>query len=160
VQRTPLRTFPIFVLALTFQNGILDPTFGDGGKVGDRLRGRKRGAYALAVSLTAKISLVGGFVGRCHPACLGFALAARYSTNGSIDTTFGTNGKVTTSFGNKTAQQSAPLAVQTDNGSWLPETQVPLISNFALARFLTLVAASMLLSATEQSSYRFRQQQR
>ena len=82
-----------FALARYTSSGILDPSFGTGGTV---LTSGKDGvdelAFAAALQTDGKIVVV-GYSGSDTNS---FALA-RYTSDGSLDTTFGVGGKVTTS---------------------------------------------------------------
>ena len=84
-------------------NGALDSTFGAGGKVTTDLGGANL-AHSVAIQSDGKIVAAGDSAG-------GFALA-RYTINGSLDSTFGSGGKVTTPFGFTAAGRS--VAIQSD----------------------------------------------
>jgi uncharacterized delta-60 repeat protein len=115
------------------QTGILDPTFGIGGKVisdfftpGDR-------ANAVAIQPDGRILVAG----RCDDANFRsrFALA-RYNTNGSLDSSFGSSGKIVAIFSGLDDEARA-LALQ-PNGAIVVAglaTDANLNVNFALARF-------------------------
>jgi uncharacterized delta-60 repeat protein len=81
-------------LARYESNGMLDTSFGAGGKVTTDFGGSNDWMRSVAVLSDGKIVVAGqanitrGF---------GFALA-RYESNGTLDTSFGTAGKVTTDF--------------------------------------------------------------
>ena len=73
--------------------GDLDPTFGIGGKVSTPI-GSNSGAYAQSLETGGRIIAAGwGYDGANSGAAL-----AKYSTDGSLDTSFGTGGKVVTPF--------------------------------------------------------------
>ncbi len=91
--------------------GDLDPTFGSGGKVITDLGGPVDTPFSVAVQSDGRI-LVAGYSGTYFPDNFDFALV-RYTTNGSLDSTFGTGGKVTTDFGTIFAQANS-IAVQSD----------------------------------------------
>jgi uncharacterized delta-60 repeat protein len=79
-----------FALIRVLPNGTLDPSFGQGGKVVTPLQAHGGGdvVYALAlprVNGEQRILAVGGE---------GDFLAARYLSNGALDTSFGTGGKI------------------------------------------------------------------
>jgi uncharacterized delta-60 repeat protein len=75
-------------------NGSLDTTFGTGGKVTTDFGGNtSEAARAVSILSNGKILVAG----RGNPAGEDFALA-QYTTNGSLDITFGTGGKVITDF--------------------------------------------------------------
>jgi len=91
-----------FAVVRYYANGSIDTTFGTGGKTTTDFGTLNAWASALAVQQDGSIVLGGTYGGELHttsptPGAV-FALA-RYSSNGSLDTTFGTNGKVTTAFG-------------------------------------------------------------
>jgi uncharacterized delta-60 repeat protein len=94
-------TFPCpareFILLRYNQNGSLDPTFGDGGKVTTDFKIRDVG-NALDIGPDGKIVIAGFADADCSGSCPVFALA-RYNANGSLDTTFGVGGKITTPLG-------------------------------------------------------------
>ena len=79
-----------FALARLNSNGSLDTTFGTGGKVVTNLGGNDE-VFGVALQADGKI-VAAGMTGA------DFVLA-RYSTNGTLDGTFGTSGKVVTDFG-------------------------------------------------------------
>src|SRR5262249_5307737 len=80
-------------------SGPLDPTFGSGGIVTSQIS-TKGGSQTHAVALQAdgKILAAGSADGNNGSL---FALA-RYTTGGTLDSTFGSGGKVTTKFGKGT----------------------------------------------------------
>jgi uncharacterized delta-60 repeat protein len=69
--------------------GLLDPTFGTGGKVTTHFMGN-----GLALQSDGKIVVVGRTSALPSP-----FVVARYNPDGSLDTTFGTGGTVTTDVG-------------------------------------------------------------
>lgn len=80
-----------FGLARFNSNGSLDSTFGLGGKVETDFSGFSDFAYSVIVRPDGKI-----VVGGSSQTSRGFDFAlARYSSNGSLDPTFGSGGKVT-----------------------------------------------------------------
>jgi uncharacterized delta-60 repeat protein len=141
------RTGPAFAVARYTQDGRLDPTFGDGGKVvtdfgappqkcegpdpGDMTcTPEPRGAAALAIQGDDKIVVAGGRGSD-------FALA-RYRPGGRLDSTFGSGGKVVTDVGARPgrwdqAQRGAnAIAIQPD-GKILAAGAGP--RDFALVRY-------------------------
>jgi uncharacterized delta-60 repeat protein len=78
-------------LARYNKDGLLDTTFGFGGKVTTDIR-----VNALAIQSDGKIIAAGG--SQSAESFADFGLV-RYNDNGSLDTTFGSGGKVTTAFG-------------------------------------------------------------
>ena len=98
-----------FGLARYNTNGSLDATFGTGGKVSTAFGTSDDRGGTIAVQVDGKI-VVAGYM--WNGANYDFALA-RYSTSGSLDTTFGSGGKVTTVIGTGNDQAYA-VAVQAD----------------------------------------------
>ena len=84
-----------FALARYNANGSLDTSFGTAGKVTTAIGSSDDEAYALVLQPDGKVVAAGYTYGTSS---IAIALA-RYSTNGSLDTTFGTGGKVTTAIG-------------------------------------------------------------
>ena len=79
-----------FALVRYTSNGLLDASFGAGGKVITDFGGDDS-SYGMAIQSDGKILLMG----RSN----GDVALARYNTNGTLDTTFSGDGKVTTDFG-------------------------------------------------------------
>src|SRR5207253_537657 len=89
--------------------GDLDRTFGDGGKLTDGLQHGDDFSRGIAAQADGKIVVAGScWTGLSHD----FAIA-RYSMNGSLDTTFGTGGKVTTDIASSDDQAYA-VVIQPD----------------------------------------------
>ena len=107
--------------------GSLDTAFGTGGKVITDIGSSTTDvAYAVAVQSDGKIVAAGS-------SASDFALA-RYSADGSLDTTFSSDGKLTTDFGS--TDQALAVAVQSDGkivmaGAMFNGTN----DDFALARY-------------------------
>ncbi len=78
-------------------DGSLDPTFGDGGKVTTDF-GNADEAHAVAVQPDSKI-LAAGFGGTQNGNQYQDYALARYTADGSLDSTFGQGGQVLTDFG-------------------------------------------------------------
>jgi len=112
--------------------GDLDPIFGSGGKVVTDF-GEESGAYDAAIQADGKIVAVGG-------STQDFAIA-RYTPDGTLDSTFGTGGKVLTDFEPYWASAQA-LAIQA-NGKIVVggvrgiQRGTQTINHFALARYNT-----------------------
>jgi uncharacterized delta-60 repeat protein len=87
--------------------GMLDPTFGTGGRVSTSIGTMAAYGYCMSVQPDGKI-LVGGTTG---DGSWDFALA-RYNSNGTLDLTFDNDGKVTTNFVG--LDVAAAIAVQPD----------------------------------------------
>jgi uncharacterized delta-60 repeat protein len=83
-----------FALARLESNGTLDPSFGTGGRITTDFSGGLDSACAVRLQPDGKILASGYATGASGK---DFALA-RYSNDGSLDTTFGTLGKTSTDF--------------------------------------------------------------
>ncbi len=90
-------------------SGDLDPSFGSGGKVITPFGSSTDNANAVAIQSDGKIVAAGS---SSNGSNLDFAVA-RYSTDGSLDTSFGSGGKVTTAIGSSTDNGTA-VAIQPD----------------------------------------------
>jgi uncharacterized delta-60 repeat protein len=75
-------------------DGDLDSSFGSGGIVTTDFSGRNNSAAAIALQSDGKIVVAGDALSALGPP--DFA-AARYNTDGSLDSSFGTGGRVTIS---------------------------------------------------------------
>jgi uncharacterized delta-60 repeat protein len=84
-----------FALARYNANGVLDTTFGSGGKVITDFSDANVNAFAVAIQLDGTILIAGS--GSTSTTTADFWLS-RYRTNGTLDTGFGTAGRVTTDF--------------------------------------------------------------
>ncbi len=97
-----------FAVARFNANGILDASFGAGGKVTTNFVGVKAGgvsnpADSVLIQADGKI-LVGGLASQCARRCPAQSALARYNADGSLDTTFGSGGMVAvTAIGGITA---------------------------------------------------------
>lgn len=80
-----------FALARYTADGVLDPAYGDGGRVITDFNGNGDGAYDLALQPDGRAVAVG-------LASTDFGVA-RYNVDGSLDTGFGTGGRKTTDMG-------------------------------------------------------------
>ncbi|HKZ02733.1 MAG TPA: hypothetical protein VJ180_10855, partial [Pyrinomonadaceae bacterium] len=85
-----------FALARYDSTGILDPTFGTGGKVSTDFDRGTDASQAIALMSDGRIVLAGR-ADQSNNGGLNFALA-RYASNGTPDQTFGVGGKITTDF--------------------------------------------------------------
>lgn len=88
--------FSQFALARYDCFGVLDDTFGTGGKVTTAFGSLNAHGYSVVLQCDGKIVVTGD---SCNGTDQDFALA-RYDTCGVLDNTFGICGKVTTDFGN------------------------------------------------------------
>src|SRR6516165_10341103 len=90
--------------------GLLDPTFGSGGRVLSSFSNNWDEATAVVTQPDGKIVIVGDTT-----ASGGGFLVARYNTNGSLDTSFGSGGYTVTSF-NKSGGGGKAVALQPQAG--------------------------------------------
>jgi len=121
-----------FALIRYNANGSLDTTFGTGGIVTNTIVSGYSNASGIAVQADGKIVLAGS----CNDGSkLDFAVA-RYTANGSLDTTFGTNGVVATSVGS-TSDIANSVAIQPDGKIILAgaSSNSSYNSDFALVRY-------------------------
>jgi uncharacterized delta-60 repeat protein len=105
-------------------NGTLDTSFGTGGMVTTPIGNGNEIAMAIAIQPDGKI-LLAGYSDSAY-----FALA-RYTSFGTLDTTFGSTGKVTTSLGTG-AHCANAIALQTDGkiliaGSYMNGTNMDVV---------------------------------
>ncbi len=115
-----------------FANGVLDPNFGNGGKVNFRFTTSSDDfGTAAALQPDGKIVIVGtsGLNGQSN-GFRNFAVA-RLNTNGSLDDTFGNGGLVTTDFFNQEDVATA-AAIQPDGKIVVGGNSA---GRFALARY-------------------------
>ena len=125
-----------FALARYNSNGTLDASFGTAGRVTTDFGGPSDQAGSVAVQPDGRI-VVAGAAGRFTNRGFDFALA-RYSSNGTLDTSFGTSGKVFTDFAgdNDTPSEPSALAIQSDGKIIVVgQTVVGNFNNVALARY-------------------------
>lgn len=120
-----------FALARYNTNGSLDTTFNADGKEITNFNGNNAYKGVVALQSDGKIIIA------VHSFDMNddFALA-RYTSNGSLDSTFGTDGKVTTDFGG--ADKGNAIAIQSD-GKILIAGSTDSVGggyDFALARYL------------------------
>jgi uncharacterized delta-60 repeat protein len=121
-----------FALARYTSTGALDATFGTGGKVITNVTAGNDFVTGIALQQDGKI-LAAGY---SSTSTYNVFCAARYLTNGSLDTTFGTGGKLTLAVGSGHAQATA-IALQTDGKILLAGTAVGRRSqDFAIVRLL------------------------
>ena len=95
-QSDPASSMEDFAVVRLTENGAVDNTFGNGGKVLSDFFGGRDEAYAVAIDSSGRVYVAG-------PVHTGvdydFALA-RYTTSGTLDTTFGNSGSVATNIAN------------------------------------------------------------
>lgn len=121
-----------FAIARYLSNGVLDSSFGSGGKVVQRI-GSNTNGHAIAMLPDGKM-LIAGYMTNATTDKDEFILA-RYSASGVIDTSFGTNGYSTVAIGLGKNYCHA-LLLQSDGKIVLLGGALTLNANdFALARF-------------------------
>ena len=105
-----------FALMRFLPNGQLDTTFGSSGKMlTDFLSNSSDQCFDVAIDSLGRIIAAGRVTKSVSKSSSNqYFAVARYSTNGTLDTSFGTNGKTTTSFGGGTNLAKA-VALQADN---------------------------------------------
>jgi uncharacterized delta-60 repeat protein len=120
-----------FALVRYNQDGMLDASFGSGGKVTTDFAGAEDFGHAAALLADGRIVLAGS---ASNGSDMDFA-AARYNSNGSLDNAFGTGGKVTTDF-SSSDNLGFSAVIQTD-GKLIVAGYVGLLSDsdFAITRY-------------------------
>jgi len=124
-----------FALARYNSDGSLDTTFGNGGMVTTDFFGNKDDAFSILIQPDGKIVAVGS---ANDPATFYDFAAARYLSNGTIDTTFGVAGKVSTDFGDQNFDRARSAALQADGkivAAGFAISQNGGVQNFAVARY-------------------------
>ncbi|MFN2542749.1 MAG: delta-60 repeat domain-containing protein [Chthoniobacterales bacterium] len=124
-----------FALARYNSDGTPDTTFGSGGQLTTDFDGFNDDVYAVLIQPDNKIVAVGSAK---NPTNYYDFAAARYLSNGTIDTTFGTLGKVRTDFGDHNLDIAYTAALQTDGK--IVAAGIAIFNNgasdtFALARY-------------------------
>ncbi len=120
-----------FALARYQSNGALDTTFDGDGKVVTDFGGFSNAISDIVIQSSGKIIAVGSAINKSEG---GFALA-RYSSDGSLDTTFDIDGKKITGFENSLGGSSAnAAALETDGRLIVAGTISP--TDSAVARYL------------------------
>jgi uncharacterized delta-60 repeat protein len=97
-----------FALARNNPDGTLDTTFGDRGKVTTNFTAENDVAKGVAIQTDGKI-VVAGQAGKGPRFVL-----ARYTSDGSLDSSFSGDGKVSTSFATKGGDAASAVAIQAD----------------------------------------------
>jgi uncharacterized delta-60 repeat protein len=124
-----------FALARYNPDGSLDATFGNGGTITTDFLGAEDDVFSVLIQPDGKIVAVGA---ANSPFDYYDFAAARYLSNGNLDTTFGTGGKVRTDFGNNDLDIANAAALQPDGKIVAAGTTVfdfGVQQQFALARF-------------------------
>ncbi len=137
--RTPGGVSSNFALVRYNQDGSLDTNFGTEGRALADFFNRADRIQALALQPNGKIVAAGYATVPASPASHTDFGIARFTRNGSPDSTFGTNGKTTTNFGGGLeTDQARAVAVQADGkivAAGFGGTQPNTSSRLALARF-------------------------
>jgi uncharacterized delta-60 repeat protein len=120
-----------FALARYNSNGTLDTSFGNAGLVSTSIGAGSALAFGLVIQRDGRIVLAGYSDGEDHD----FTLAC-YSSNGTLDPTFGTGGITTTNFSANSDDIAYALAVQRDGALLVGGRvgQYP-VFDFGLARY-------------------------
>ncbi len=124
-----------FALARYNPDGTPDATFGNGGQVSTDFLSFEDDAFSVLIQPDGKIVAVGS---ANDPATFYDFAAARYFSNGTIDTTFGVAGKVRTDFGDQNFDRARSAALQPDGrivAAGLAISQNGAVQNFAVARY-------------------------
>jgi uncharacterized delta-60 repeat protein len=124
-----------FALARYNADGTPDATFGNGGQVMTDFVGLEDDAFSVLIQSDGKIVAVGS---ANDPATFYDFAAARYLSNGTIDTTFGVGGRVRTDFGDQDFDRARSAALQSDGrivAAGFAISQNGLSQNFAVARY-------------------------
>ena len=124
-----------FALARYNSDGTPDTTFGNGGQVSTDFVGFEDDAFSVLIQADGKIVAVGS---ANDPATFYDFAAARYLSNGTIDTTFGVGGKVRTDFGDQNFDRARSAALQSDGkivAAGFAISQNGGVQNFAVARY-------------------------
>jgi uncharacterized delta-60 repeat protein len=124
-----------FALARYNPDGTPDATFGNGGQVSTDFVGLEDDAFSILIQPDGKIVAVGS---ANDPATFYDFAAARYLSNGTIDTTFGVAGKVRTDFGDQNFDRARSAALQPDGkivAAGFAISHGGGVQNFAVARY-------------------------
>ena len=124
-----------FALARYNPDGTPDATFGNGGQVTTDFVGFEDDAFSVLIQPDGKIVAVGS---ANDPATFYDFAAARYLSNGTIDTTFGVAGKVRTDFGDQNFDRARSAALQPDGrivAAGFDISHNGGLQNFAVARY-------------------------
>ncbi len=124
-----------FALARYNPDGTPDATFGSGGQVSTDFLGLEDDAFSLLIQPDGKIVAVGS---ANDPAAFYDFAAARYLSDGALDTTFGVAGKVHTDFGDQNFDRARSAALQSDGrivAAGFAISQNGGVQNFAVARY-------------------------
>ena len=124
-----------FALARYNPDGTPDATFSSDGQVTTDFDGFNDDAFSILLQPDGKLVAVGSAK---NPTNFYDFAAARYLSNGTLDTTFGVAGKVRTDFGDHNFDQARSAALQRDGkivAAGFAISQNGLVQNFAVARY-------------------------
>jgi uncharacterized delta-60 repeat protein len=124
-----------FAIARYNPDGTPDTTFSVDGQVTTDFDGFNDDAFSILVRPDGKLVAVGSAK---NPANFYDFAAARYLSNGTLDTTFGVGGKVRTDFGDRNFDQARSAVLQPDGkivATGFAISQNGLVQNFAVARY-------------------------
>jgi uncharacterized delta-60 repeat protein len=124
-----------FALARYNSDGTPDATFGNSGQVSTDFVGMEDDAFSVLLQPDGKIVAVGS---ANDPSTFYDFAAARYLSNGTIDTTFGVAGKVRTDFGDQNFDRARSAALQPDGrivAAGFAISHGGGVQNFAVARY-------------------------
>ena len=124
-----------FALARYNPDGTPDTTFSADGQVTTDFDGFNDDVFSILVQPDGKLVAVGSAK---NPANFYDFAAARYLSNGTIDTTFAVAGKVRTDFGDHNFDQARSAVLQPDGkivAAGFAISQNGLVQNFAVARY-------------------------
>jgi uncharacterized delta-60 repeat protein len=125
-----------FALARYNSNGTPDATFGGGdGQVSTDFVGFEDDAFSVLIQSDGKIIAVGS---ANDPVTNYDFAAARYLSDGTIDTSFGVSGRVRTDFGDQNFDRARSAALQSDGkivAAGFAISQGGGVQNFAVARY-------------------------
>ena len=124
-----------FALARYNPDGTPDATFGGQGQVTTDFDGFNDDAFSILLQKDGKLVAVGSAK---NPTNFYDFAAARYLSDGAIDTTFGVAGKVRTDFGDHNFDQARSAVLQRDGkivAAGFAVSQNGGVQNFAIARY-------------------------
>jgi len=101
-----------FALVRYSSNGSLDSSFGSGGEVTSAIGSSDDYGMSVTIQSDGKI-MVAGYTYNGSNYYYDFALV-RYSSNGSLDTSFGSSGRTTTDFSSSSGDYGQSVSIQSD----------------------------------------------
>jgi uncharacterized delta-60 repeat protein len=123
-----------FGLARYSSEGVLDNTFGTGGKVTTDFGGTEDRVFSLTQYTGGRL-VAGGSTEGQTPSTRDFAVA-QYQPDGTLDPTFGAGGKVVTGFSNQSVDAMSAIAVTPDARAFIAAGSTN--NSFAVARYVAL----------------------